>query len=197
MASTVTELLRRRFGGKSLPYDAEVEYLESDGSQYINSGLIGGNDVGLYVRILKLNTQDRQIIGSRDSSGNTRFFIGNAYIGWGAYYGIGSPTTGIVDEWELNYLNSRKFAKNGDTVIQLGDLGFTPTFPIFIFAFNYAGNAQGWAGRIYAAKISRGTTIVMDLIPVRVGTTGYMYDKVSGQLFGNAGSGDFILGNDK
>jgi hypothetical protein len=34
-------------------------------------------------------------------------------------------------------------------------------------------------------------------IPVRVGTTGYMYDKVSGQLFGNVGTGDFILGADK
>lgn len=44
--------------GTSVPYDAEVEYLESDGSQYINSGLIGGNDVGLYVIASKLNTQD-------------------------------------------------------------------------------------------------------------------------------------------
>ena len=33
--------------------------------------------------------------------------------------------------------------------------------------------------------------------PVRVGTTGYLYDSVSGNLFGNEGTGDFILGNDK
>jgi hypothetical protein len=37
---------------------------------------------------------------------------------------------------------------------------------------------------------------VFDAIPVRVGNVGYMYDKISGQLFGNAGTGDFILGND-
>ena len=37
----------------------------------------------------------------------------------------------------------------------------------------------------------------MDLIPVRVGQVGYMYDKVSRQLFGNSGTGNFILGNDK
>ena len=36
----------------------------------------------------------------------------------------------------------------------------------------------------------------MDLIPVRVGTTGYMYDKVSGQLFSNNGTGSFTLGQD-
>jgi hypothetical protein len=39
-------------------------------------------------------------------------------------------------------------------------------------------------------------SIVLDLIPVRVGTIGYMYDSVSGTLFGNAGTGDFILGPD-
>ena len=38
---------------------------------------------------------------------------------------------------------------------------------------------------------------IRDFIPVRVGSTGYLYDKVSGQLFGNAGTGDFVLGPDK
>jgi hypothetical protein len=34
-------------------------------------------------------------------------------------------------------------------------------------------------------------------VPVKDNGVGYMYDKVSGQLFGNAGTGSFILGNDK
>ena len=34
------------------------------------------------------------------------------------------------------------------------------------------------------------------MIPVRVGQVGYMYDKVSRELFGNQGSGNFTLGND-
>lgn len=46
--------------------------------------------------------------------------------------------------------------------------------------------------RIYHAKFGN----VRDFIPVRVGQTGYLYDRVSGQLFGNLGSGDFILGPD-
>ena len=36
----------------------------------------------------------------------------------------------------------------------------------------------------------------MDIIPVRIGNVGYMYDRVSGQLFGNAGTGSFVLGPD-
>jgi hypothetical protein len=31
---------------------------------------------------------------------------------------------------------------------------------------------------------------------VRKGTVGYLYDRVSGKLFGNAGTGDFVLGPD-
>ena len=43
---------------------------------------------------------------------------------------------------------------------------------------------------------------VIDLIPVRFinergETEGAFYDKVSGQLFGNAGTGAFIIGPDK
>ena len=37
----------------------------------------------------------------------------------------------------------------------------------------------------------------MNLIPVRKDGVGYMYDTVSGQLFGNIGTGNFILGPDK
>ena len=38
--------------------------------------------------------------------------------------------------------------------------------------------------------------VVRDMIPVRKGNIGYMYDKVSGQLFGNSGTGSFTLGPD-
>ena len=44
--------------------------------------------------------------------------------------------------------------------------------------------------------IKNGLT-VRDFIPVRVGDVGYMYDRVSGDLFGNAGTGAFIIGPDK
>jgi hypothetical protein len=51
--------------------------------------------------------------------------------------------------------------------------------------------------RLYYFKIYSNNGLVRDLIPVRVGQVGYMYDKVSGQLFGNSGTGEFILGADK
>lgn len=65
------------------------------------------------------------------------------------------------------------------------------------YLFNVNGNIEGWTTgvvRISSVKIDDGLTF--DAIPVRVGNVGYMYDKVSGKLFGNAGTGDFILGPD-
>jgi hypothetical protein len=46
-------------------------------------------------------------------------------------------------------------------------------------------------------KIIVDDVLSKDYIPVRVDTTGYMYDKISGTLFGNDGTGSFVLGPDK
>ena len=40
------------------------------------------------------------------------------------------------------------------------------------------------------------TILVHDFISVRKNGVGYLYDKVSGRLFGNSGSGTFTYGND-
>ena len=40
--------------------------------------------------------------------------------------------------------------------------------------------------------------LILDFIPVRVGDIGFMYDRISGKLYGNSfSSGNFILGPDK
>lgn len=50
--------------------------------------------------------------------------------------------------------------------------------------------------RLYGAIIEREGEVIRDYLPVRVGQVGYLYDRISGQLFGNVGSGEFILGPD-
>ena len=51
--------------------------------------------------------------------------------------------------------------------------------------------------RIYSFELSLGSETILDFIPVRKGTFGYMYDRVSGQFFGNEGTGYFVIGPDK
>ena len=49
------------------------------------------------------------------------------------------------------------------------------------------------SARIYSFRCEG----VIDLIPVRIGDEGYMYDLFSGKLLGNEGTGKFVLGPDK
>ena len=50
--------------------------------------------------------------------------------------------------------------------------------------------------RIYWCKIYEAGTLVRDFVPVRVGSVGYMYDRVTRTLYGNAGAGAFVIGAD-
>ena len=65
-----------------------------------------------------------------------------------------------------------------------------------ITIFNRYDGLRQISGRLYSFRIDKAGMKVLDLIPVRIGDEGYMYDRISGNLFGNQGSGKFILGPD-
>lgn len=67
----------------------------------------------------------------------------------------------------------------------------------YLFARNLGGQATSFAdGKIFRYKHYQNMVAVRDMLPVRVGTTGYMYDTVTGRLFGNNGTGTFQFGLD-
>ena len=51
--------------------------------------------------------------------------------------------------------------------------------------------------RLYNSVFRDGSELIADFACVRIGDEGAMYDRVSGQLFGNAGTGAFVIGPDK
>lgn len=58
--------------------------------------------------------------------------------------------------------------------------------------------SQARNAKIYLFQMmdSTGEELIYDLIPVRIGDDGFMYDRISGELFGNEGTGAFVLGPD-
>ena len=182
-----------------VPYDARIEYLESTGTQWIDTGIIPDDNTGLCIKAYSSNTSDTYVVGLRNSTGNTRWCIGHGSNGY--YYAINTTnnhryTTNPLEMF-FNYLNSKKFRVYGYGDRALSSLSFVPAYNIRMFgSAGVVASYSKWAGRIYYLRITQGESVVMNLIPVRVGTVGYMYDKVSKQLFGNDGTGDFILGND-
>lgn len=190
---------------QSLPYDAELEYLESTGYPYIDTGLY--NDSNTIVDI-KMSAVGKDRLNGSEYSSSYRYkwgANGNGYV----YYGFGGSnyTSSVlfdIDSPCTFYLKQgQQYVKDANDNTLLSSSGTFSTFSqktIKLFRCNSGGNFVNINGsgqiRIYYCNITN-STAQMELIPVRVGNVGYMYDKISGQLFGNAGSGDFVLGPDK
>lgn len=182
-------------GGSTLPYDAEVEYIESTGTQWIDTGINLRQKVVMSanVSITKSITTNSIIFGaSYDNSTVPKFQIGiNSSNKWlsanTSYYSYYEITGGGTVSLNTKYtpIVAAKATQASDATI-------------YIFARNNDGGSMLPIDglRLYGAYITSGGLVVRDFIPVRIGTVGYLYDRVSGSLFGNSGTGSFTLGSD-
>ena len=197
------------------PFDARIEYLESTGTQYVDTGIVptGATGIDCDFAILNIAANFSPVFWSRGSSSTDRAFCfegeyvreqtkAQARWDYGSYgpqqvrnvVEQGARTTASVRSDTLT-VDSTTLARNEQTVTGAG--------AIILFNFcNYVNGERQMLSatvqpiRIYSCTIYDGSTLVRDFIPVRAGQTGYLYDKVSLQLFANKGTGDFILGPD-
>ena len=192
--------------GKRLPYDAELEYLESTGTQWIDTGYVPTADDSFYCRVKQNIIQDQAFWG----------LAGVAYLFWngvatnnstfGGHPAIGNGRVNDVNplgdtNWHEILCQPSGILVDGIQItMQVTAQAQSPlnTVALFARAVNSAGGgvAKNGQGRISAFKVERNGVLVRDFIPVRRGTVGYLYDRVSKRLFGNAGTGDFVLGPD-
>lgn len=184
----------------NLPYDAQVEYLESDGTQYINTGVY-------------LNTSNFEV--GYDILGN-KFYWGYTHQGSGrgtwisvetssAFFGnLSNRTVSIStsnDENTIKYESQSGITVNGNfysKTFSIGNDSIANT-PLYIFGrydFRSMAIDTDAVSKLKSFYLKNNGTLVVDMIPVRKDGVGYMYDRVSGQLFGNDGTGDFIIGSD-
>lgn len=193
------DLLQRRRemmgSGGSLPYDAEVEYIEGTGTQYIDTLLKGSLETRLQGVFMSTNSiNDQAVAGSRETNSNSiTIVVGTS--GTNQRFGSKTRTFGFLRDRQYDVTIDKSHIVIDGASYNLGETNdFTTQNNICVF---YANALNHLVGNIYSFKMWQSDELVRDMIPVRVGTTGYMYDRVSGQLFGNAGTGDFGLGNDK
>lgn len=185
-----------------LPYDAEVEYLQSTGSEYIDTGIVPSSDIRLTIDGQYLVSSGSNLIhGAMSSSGSTyyRFHIGinSSYFYGGVGTANGTITTANANRHTFIITGSAKKAYV-DANSYTGNSSF-PSVSIYLFARNTNGTAGNMhVFKMYSAEVYSYSQDkkLLDLIPVRKGTVGYLYDKVSRELFGNAGTGSFICGPD-
>lgn len=185
--------------GKALPYDAEVEYLENVGESSIDTMYhIASYNVSLEIRYMQ--TANTTAIGFLFYQFNG---VGNNYV---AIYSNASNKLSAVwgNKWKASTTSSDRnihtLKLENKTLYRDGTSLVTTDNPAaFMSSDNNVhifSTSRPILARVYWAKIHYNNELVRDLIPVRVGQVGYMYDKVYGQLLGNAGTESFILGPD-
>lgn len=183
------------------PYDAKVEYIQTNGSQYINFGFKGNAATfGLYIdfQATTAKTQARLIAANQSNSpcqiyvngsGKAGYRAGSSWGGVGAIDAFGTNR----HTWFCDYYHQNNKIDSVDYAMPAAYTGTTSSN--LLLCGPYTSNNK-FIGKIYAAKIYESGVLKVDFIPVRVGTTAYMYDTVSRTLFGNAGTGSYGYGND-
>lgn len=180
------------------PYFSEVEYLQSSNTggsgtkQYILLGISG--DAQFEITAQSLATSTQILLGcTADGYGGTWFGVTNNKWGSGSssgqYVNISGSTkvTGTLTfsaKSVSGTVDGLSFSRTGTTAFSNWSL------------FATSNSSYGFTGRVYSCKCYKNSELILDLVPVRVGQVGYMYDKVGGELYGNAGGGSFTLGSD-
>ena len=198
-----------------LPFDAEVEYLEAD-----NNGISQGSkawcviDTGI---VPNLSTDvwecDAQFVQFGRTAGcwgvtGDRFAFGRGSSSWNDwYFGYGNTNNRTGDRYDnLRHVfkldgPNRRFFVDSATYNGAGNTVSGYSLSVAIFNRNNTNGADylmdNSKSRCYSSKYYRNGTLIQHLIPVRKNGIGYLYDRVSGQLFGNVGIGAFGVGPDK
>ena len=184
---------------KQLPYDSEVEYLESTGSKtFISFGLSSNYDSGVIVMSYDYDFGNRLIV--MGSSANTfAYFELNEKGFWKLADNKSTIACVRGKKTRIQIYADKTVSVDGENIGSRSViLGAQSPYEFCIFMtgnHNLGFNANG--ARCHSVMLEKSGVVVIDAIPVRVGSAGYMFDRVSGILFGNASIGAFLLGPDK
>lgn len=197
--------------GNIISYDSETEYIEvTEGIAYFILDYVPqGDDIDFHIGFMPTDYEDdgASIIVSNQSTPTTG----------GTYYAIrnhnryrfrvncntsDSKYNTTRNEYPLNTRHEISVLGTENRAIFDGvsvDMTYSKSDIVndkpFIFFNRALLGRQTW-GRLYYFKVEKAGVLVCDIIPVRIGNKGLLYDKVSGKLFSHSGTGKIIIGPD-
>ena len=186
----------------------EVEYIESTGTQYIDTGITPDTTLEFDTTFNTSNNFSQEtirygcIFGSRISSAKADVqlttyseFGYKGTIRWGNNYGDNA--------WLSNNVKINAKLKNNmyyvdNTEIRSTTIEVSNDYNIYIFALNQSGTAiQHGKLKLYTFKLWKNDVLVRDFIPCyrKLDNVIGMYDLVTNTFFTNAGTGVFLKGS--
>ncbi len=196
--------------------DKWVSYVESTGSQYVNTGIDGRYGTKIEARVEWMELADASFVSSRkeDWPGNGRLYFCYCQNDIGEMF-TASDTGSTVSwnngwncRWEKNrvYSYTAEFSAKDDdgnsvnTIVADGQTLWTKTsaaldtgYPLFVFANNQRGSANSFSKtRCYGLKIWQDGALVRDFQPCMKDGRAGLYDAVSQTIFYSGSATDLV-----
>lgn len=177
----------------------QVEYLESTGTQYIDTGITQNSNIKAKLSIYP-TVINKFIFGSRINAATDGFGIFMHSNNNGSWYSFFSSANAMISGFEVNKKYDIEFSKDGFIVNNNLLEGpytkeFTGTLNMYLFAMNSNGAIDNrlFIGKIYSTKLYNNNVLIRDYIPaVDENGVGFMFDRVTHTIFDNVGTGQFI-----
>lgn len=176
----------------------EVKYIESTGTQYIDTGLVPSVNHSFSIKFSIGYLGNCVAFGSR-TSGNYASSLNQIYLNVTNNNEIklfnifGTNDLVLNDNVEANIVFTYKNIQNNN--FQLS----SPSQPYYIFTLNNMGSPSTISNiKMYYFKIYDNNILVRDFVPCYRKSDNVigLYDKVNNTFYTNAGTGTFLKGND-
>ena len=186
-----------------LPYDVEVKWLESTGTQYIVLPTTAGQCYGFDLSVTDVATTGYNVYVGNGTTNDSCVGVDNGNIN-SSYIRIRTTLTFSRNTGAAKQIS----AKNGTITVNGSNIGtYDASLPlgnnnnamaIFAYSFgSFRSICRVMSYKLYGANWK----LLLDVIPVRFmnelgQSEGAMYDHVSHKLFRNQGTGSFVIGPD-
>lgn len=176
----------------------ESKYIESSGTQYINTEFVPNQDSRMVIDIQTDDFTKNYFAGSRYTTTQKAFAITTDSSMWQSGYNNSSPTTSLAADADRHVcdLNKNVFSVDGAVAYEHTYAKFTGQGSICIGAVLGSSKVYCDPGsKFYYCKIYDNGVLVRDYIPCLRSDGIYgLYDKANNKFYTNAGSGSFTGG---
>lgn len=177
-----------------------VEYIESTGTQYVNTGIKPTNNLRVVMDAQLTSDQEspQTFLGTRSSDGSVTYvfwYVGSSTLR--SDYGntnLKTTDVGVTDRLLID--KNKNVCLVNNTTLTHTESTFQSTLDMFLFSLNYGGNVQYYARlKLYSCQIYDNDVLIRDYWPCYdPDGVACLYDKVNKEYVYNAGTGEFIAG---
>lgn len=194
-----TEWIFQFVSGQTLPSGyTQLEYIQSSGSQYINTGFKPNQDTKISITVDFPLSGTAWLYGGRTSANsNSLGFLCESGSKYRFDYAssVNELSTKPTGKFTIDS-DKNKCYINGELVVTATYTTFASPVNMYIFNNNNNGSLSGGSSaKLYNCSIYDNGVLIRNFIPCKneSGTVG-LYDSVNNQFYQNAGSGTFIAG---